>query len=1788
MLGIKYLTVVCLLVGWAGLGSLEAAQPLVISEFLAANSGGMADEDGDREDWIELRNTTGQAVNAAGWGLTDDPEVPLKWRLPAVTVPAGGYLVVFASGKDRAVVGARLHTNFRLNNAGEYLALWEPDGEVVSTEFSPQYPPQATDVSFGTAPSGDLRFFDPPTPGAANGEGFLDRVADTKFSVDRGFHSDAFDLVISCATSGAEIRYTTNGTPPTATSGMVANGPIRIAGTTAIRAAAFRAGWLPSNVDTHTYLFTSDIIRQSPNGEAPPDWPASWGANTVDYGMDPDVVNDPRYQGTLEDDLRTLPSFCVTVHLPDLFDRSRGIYANPGQDGRAWERPMSLELVYPDGRQGFQVDGGIRIRGGFSRSTSNPKHAFRFFFRQEYGAGRLVYPLFGDRGTDEFDGFDLRTFQNYSWSFQGDSRGTFMRDQFNRDLQLAMGSQGERGDYYHLYINGQYWGLYNTCERPEASYAESYYGGDKDDYDVIKVETGPYTILATDGTMAGWTTVYNLARAGVDDTKFRRLLGQNPDGTRNPSYPVYVDPVNLIDYMLIILYGGNLDAPISNFLGNTSPNNFFGIWNHTTGAQGWQWFVHDAEHTMLDVNADRTGPYAAGNSSVDKSNPQWLWQKLLESEEFRILVRDRIQRHFFNSGVLTPETARQIYLQRRDQIDRAVVAESARWGDSKRSSPLTRDDHWVPSVNGSLTFLQRRADVVVGQLQSDVQFGAVPVPRFNQQGGSVNPGFGLLMSPTASTIYYTLDGTDPRRPGGAVASGARPYTAPITLSESVTVKARVLSEGNWSALNEADFVLIQTFTNLFLTEIHYHPAGTPDRDGDAFEFLELKNTGRQSLDLSGVHFTDGLSFQFPNGTRLAAGQFAVLVRNAEAFAERYPGIPVAGVYQGRLSNSGERLALAHAVGTPLFDLVYGTEAPWPSLADGDGFSLVPHQPQTEAGPVGASGWRASSSVGGSPGADDPAAGVLPVVVNELLTHTDPPLLDAVELYNPNDEPAPIGGWWLSDDRGEPMKYRIPSGRVIAPHGFVTFSELDFNRPTNAPSSFTFSSYGEDVWLFSGDEGGNLTGYSDGFSFGAAANAVTFGRHTNSVGKVGFPAQVANTLDLPNSGPRLGPVVLNEIHYAPAAGGAEFVEVRNLTESDVPLYDVEASTNTWRINGIGFEFPTGVVLPPGGLALVTAGDPVAVRAEYGIPESVPVLGPFPGTLQDGGETLTLERPDHPDLLPDGSVFVPYYAVDAVQYDNRLPWPLEAAGQGASLERITPVGYADDPASWRASPGEPSPGFPNGGNRSPVVDAGPDREIEGSVFPLEVALAGVASDDGLPVAPGRLTLTWTQVDGPGQIEFVDPAVSNAVVRLPGTGVFTLRLTAFDGERSRSDDVVLSSRRPAEAQTWIAAGSSWNYLDDGSDQGEAWRMPDFNDASWATGAAQLGFGDGDEQTAIRSTIGGTKTTTFYFRREFESPPPSAVSGLQVRLVRDDGAMVYVNGTLVFRSNMPEGEVNASTWASEVVGGGDESAFFERDVDTGVLVAGRNVIAVEVHQQNSGSSDVSFDLELQAQVSAMNTAPLADAGPDREAGAGEPIVLQGTYQDDGLPNPPGVVRFAWERIEGSGEVHFSATNVPSPTVTFTAAGRQVLRFTVDDGELAVSDEMAVMVGGDPYDAWRAQWFTAEELADPAISGDDADPDEDGQRNRDEYLSGTLPRDGASVLRVLAMRLASGEVQLEVSVVEGRSYSVLRRTDLPGSGWEVLQHLDAAPCTCAVAITDPGVSGGRMEFYQVVTPRMP
>jgi hypothetical protein len=507
-------------------------------------------------------------------------------------------------------------------------------------------------------------------------------------------------------------------------------------------------------------------------------------------------------------------------------------------------------------------------------------------------------------------------------------------------------------------------------------------------------------------------------------------------------------------------------------------------------------------------------------------------------------------------------------------------------------------------------------------------------------------------------------------------------------------RARVRHQDNtgrwsrWSAPVEfspaAADVVAELRQNLRFSEIMYHPPDWSPYLSDDLEFLEVQNLGVAPLNLGGLTFTAGITFTFTNGTTLAPGQRFLLGRTAAALQARYPGVIVNGLYSGKLDNAGETLRLSTPTGVTVLELTYGDSLPWPVTADGMGWSLVLEDAVTGL-------YRVSSVAGGSPGSSDLAYAIPPIVITELLTHTDLPQVDTIELHNPTALPVNVGGWFLSDDKDVPKKFRIPNNTIISAGGHLVFDQTQYDTQG---LDFNLSSLGDEVYLFSGNAASNLTGYVHEVPFGASANGVSFGRHVNSVGVEDFVALSALTLNVTNARPNVGPVVITEILFQPPPVGTnenyarEYIELQNIAVTNVPLYSIAFPTNTWRLgNAVTFNFPAHVTLPPGGQLLVVSFDPktnasvlALFRAAYGLDTNTPIYGPWSGRLDNAGESIELKFPDAPE--PDG--FVPYIMVEKVAYRPVSPWPEGAAGTGQSLQRATLREYANDPVNWFVAP------------------------------------------------------------------------------------------------------------------------------------------------------------------------------------------------------------------------------------------------------------------------------------------------------------------------------------------------------------------------------------------------------------------------------------------------------------------------------------------------------------------------
>lgn len=934
---------------------------VVISEFVAENDTGLKDEDGDQPDWIELFNTDNTPASVGGWWLSDSPLSPMKWAIPAgTTIPARGFLVIFASEKNRTTLP--LHTNFKLGNAaGNNVLLSTPTGTLQSSYLA--YPEQRADRGYGRfgsyTPSGYLIT---PTPGKPNGgTGYAGFVADTEFSVKRGFYATPQTVVVTSATPGATLVHTTNGSTPTLSNGTQSASPLslNIAATTTLRVAAFAPNLVPKGPDTQSYFFLEDIRVQLPNGAPPPGWPVGpVNGQKLNYGMDPDITNSVSAQA-MKDALSAIPTISLTTEIASLFDPADGIYVNPYGRDEGFERPVSVELLNPDNTPGFYINAGLAIRGGFSRQGTNPKHNLHLYFRGEYGAPKLSYPLFGDDGADEFDRIDLKTAQGNAWHADGSASATYLRDEWNRLTHGEMGHPHTRSRFYHLYINGTYWGIYVTQERADSSFAASYFGGGRENYDVLKTFVIPHRVDVTDGDNVAWAQLHSAALAGfASDAAYFAVQGLDANGLPNATLPL-LDVDSVIDYIVLRYYAGDNDAPVNTGVGSGVPKNFYAF-RPRDGRFGFQFVTHDAEGTM--TGGDVTGPTTAG-STLQYFNPRWLSQQLAANAKYRLRFADRVQKHFFNGGAMDTPKAIARWRALRAQLEPAILAESARWGDAVSATPRTVAN--FISANDALEagFLTTRRATLISQLRTRTLFPSIDAPAFSQHGGNIASGGTVtITTPPATTIYYTLNGTDPQL------AGSLTYSAPIAISgtqATLKSRARLDNTGEWSALTEALFTIDSTpasLGHLAISEIHYNPIGS-----DETEFVELVNRTNNRLDLAGVRFTGAMIFTFGEVV-LEPGARIVVVENSAAFTTAYGATPViGGQWVGALDNTADTITLVDKNGVVIESVNYAESGEWPTSADGDGYSLVRINPGAQPE---AANWRSSATASGNPGTTD--------------------------------------------------------------------------------------------------------------------------------------------------------------------------------------------------------------------------------------------------------------------------------------------------------------------------------------------------------------------------------------------------------------------------------------------------------------------------------------------------------------------------------------------------------------------------------------------------------------------------------------------------------------------------------------------------------------------------------------------------------------------------------------------------------------------------------------------------
>jgi len=1504
----------------AGLWSATAVRPanaqVVITEFLAVNDNGLVDENGDRSDWIELHNPSGAPVNLAGWRLTDDAADLTKWTFPAVALPPNGYLVVFASNKDRTNAAAPLHTNFRLDGDGEYLGLVKPDGITVADAYAPAYPPQQPDVSYGwtvhlqpvatLVPAGAPCRVLVPVDGALGTNWIAGDFDDgawltgaTGVGYDRATGYE--DLI---ATDVETLMY-----------GKATGCYVRIA-FTVTNAAAFDALELAMKYDDGFVAYLNGRRVAAANA---PD-PAVWSAQATAEHPDSQAVVDEVFSvpdaldvlaggtnllaihGLNRDAVPHVADFLLVPELRGMADApTRDVlpaaspgYANDAVAGavvcvpasRTFLDPVTVALAvvpsdctirytlngtepttnsalytapltltnstrvraraYLGGVGGplsyaaycrllpeaaaFQSTTPLVIVDNFGQGAiptlDTKQDAAMMVFEPVNGVTTLTNPpaivtrvgLRTHGATTIRDAYHKPNLDVESRDGAGNGRSIAplgmpaesdwvllagwdydrpgLRNPFAYELCRQIGQYASRTRFCEVYLNVDgtpltslnYSGLYAFEERIKrgdqrvaiaklsaADNAEPAITGgyifrrDKTDGVTFSFSAGGSALqyVYPDGTVI--TAAQKTWLTGYIDAFAAALNG--PDYQDDSvGYAAYIDVPNWIDEHILNMFCKCVDWPV-----------FSTYFNKDRGGKlcvGPPW---DFDRSMGSPDT-RDIPHNTWDTG-NKFSQAW-WSRLFQDPDFWQQYVDRLAE--LRRGPLSGSNLAGTIDGFVAEIGGAGDRDVQRW----MASVPPAHGSWLGDVVDLKTWLTNRAAWIESQI--------IQAPIISPAGGWVTPGTAVFLNVPPHTVgYYTLDGSDPRAPGGTPSPAALAYTGPFQILTDTLVQARAWNGaafagapqyGPWSPLSQALYIVAPA--RLAVAEVMYHPRA-PSRaeaaqgftSGD-FEFIELQNVGPAAGGLLGARIDDGIAFDFTTGrvARLEPGECVVVVRNLAAFTNRYPAwlsMKIAGGFEGSLSDAGERVEIISPAASGGIAFTYGSDRGWPEAADGAGHSLVPLVTDGQSNALDYGGhWRASAFIDGSPGVADPEP-ACEVVLNEVVAHTDYsnavlPEYDSndwLELFNPATSSVSLANWFLSDDKDDLRKWAIPPTNVLQAGAWVLFDEVSgFHSPLT--NGFGLNKAGETVFL-SHLPGGGLDRVVDAVRFKGQENGVSLGRYRD--GETYWYALTPPTPWAAN-GMLTASVVISEFLYHPATTGdealVEFVEVHNAGHATAQLWTADGP---WRLDGgVSYTFPAGVTLTPQERMAVVGFDPVSnavaranFLAAYGLSEGqVRLYGPYLGQLDNRGERLALEKPLAPDLPIEPLVWV---IVDEVIYFDNVPWPAGADGTGRSLARMQPEVSGRDPANWYVAL-PPTPGLGPGrvGLSTP--------EDEAVVFAQNDELLSAVVDPVLVTGSSpRVAFYW----GDERLDTDDGAPFTATVRLPAAGRYALRAELTDAE-------------------------------------------------------------------------------------------------------------------------------------------------------------------------------------------------------------------------------------------------------------------------------------------------------------------------------------------------------------------------------------------------------------------------
>ncbi|MBO7496713.1 MAG: CotH kinase family protein [Salinivirgaceae bacterium] len=857
---------------------------IVINEYGSSTSS-FLDEYNEESDWIELYNKTASEVDLNGWHLTDNESNLAKWTFPSVKIPANGFLLVMASGKNLTEVaeGKYLHTNFNISSDGEAIFLVNAADSIVHQADSVPVPCNA---SRGLSPDGgdNWVFFVEPTPNKANTTKAYATSATTsvKFSPEGGCQKAALTVTLT-AEGNAPIYYTLDCTEPTDTS-LLYTGPITVDSTTVIRAITFNEDLMPGQPSTQSYIFPGRLhwldrdmqgnLYDTVTGYALNDGidydmlmeHLQNGGSILDYCHDTTIVYDPHI--AMEHPTQfTLPVVSLTTNPFNLWDSVSGIYvlgrnfeptepyygANFHQD---WERPVHVELYWTDGSKRLDQDAGLQIAGAWSRS--NDQKSFSLHARNAYGKKYFEAKLFDELDIAQFKAFVLRDSGN-------DFGSTHFRDAMITHLIAGNNIDIQAYQPAIVYLNGEYWGILNMREKLNEHYVENHYP--HVDHDKVDLLVGKGAgVTASEGDV----DAYN---AMMDFIKSHDLA----DGANYQKVAAQMEIDEYIEYLVTEIYGGNDDWPHNNVK----------LWKSKKNGGRWRWMLYDTDQSYDIWERDEDLPtydkLEKCLSELGKNGDTWsnvLLRNLVKNTTFRNELSnrfaDRMNREFL------PENVNHLIDSLKGNISSEINFHNNRWYIGSYDEKVNRMKDFAKKRPSNMRKHLRKHfdvgdDVVVTLSENDSKAGYIQINSLTLKSfpwnGSYFKNVPVKLRAVARPGYKFVRWENADE-NDTISTNAG---IELTLNCNATVNA-VFEKDNESLYN-----------SVVINEINYKSAD----DFDTKDWIELYNTTSAAINVSGWKISDEKPdemFTIPAGTIIEPYGYLVVCANQNKLLKFNPEV----------------------------------------------------------------------------------------------------------------------------------------------------------------------------------------------------------------------------------------------------------------------------------------------------------------------------------------------------------------------------------------------------------------------------------------------------------------------------------------------------------------------------------------------------------------------------------------------------------------------------------------------------------------------------------------------------------------------------------------------------------------------------------------------------------------------------------------------------------------------------------------------------------------------------------